>query len=82
MMQPEQDWCGDDGPRSLDVPVSVLLGPTLNARSRQARVKPPKCDGRHILTAGDVKSSQLRRHWTALSSPRLPLGLSKYAEGR
>jgi hypothetical protein len=20
MMQPEQDWCGDDGPRSLDVP--------------------------------------------------------------
>jgi hypothetical protein len=23
----------------------------LNARSRRARMKPPKCDGRHILTA-------------------------------
>jgi hypothetical protein len=61
-------------------PVSVLL-PTLNNRSRQARVKPPKCDGRHILTTGDVKSSQLRRHGRPRSPPDPP-GLSKFAEGR
>lgn len=54
------------------VPVSVLLGPTLSARTRRARVKAPKCDGRHILTTGDVKSSQLRRDGRPRAAPDTP----------
>src|SRR5262245_27734718 len=86
------EWCGrlmgGGGPSRCRTPTCA---PAAGTKRRTASVtamrfklmnaktmgNAPKCDGRHILRTGDVKSCQLRRRGRPRAPPESP-GLSKY----